>query len=583
MVSFFKRFNTYIKPYAGVLVLAVFTMLCVDIIAYMIPLCIGYITDHIFPFMHTPGMIQKLLIICGVLMLAGIIRGIVSHVMIRSYWHVGEVVVRDLRNGLYEKLQHLDLAFYDQARTGDLMSRVTTDILLIRDFFAFGIEHRLRIILITLTIFVLMLMQEWRLALAVYGLIPFLYLVVVSFSKKMRKAVTKKQKQMGIMTARVQENITGIRIVKAFAMENKEIETFHSENKKMLEREIKMSLLQVDLNSILLLTNGAGSLIILLFGGYLVITSQLTLGVLFAFIAYLGLMGFPINMLAFNTSLINLALGAGDRIWEILQCADQQQINRNTLQIPLRGKIAFRQVSFGYQEHVPVLKDLNFTIQPGEKVALFGLTGAGKSTLISLIPRFYLPGTGRIEIDDRDISDWELGFLRSRIGIVQQETFLFSSSIKENIAFGKPGTSLEEIQRVARLAHIDEFINGLPLGYDTLVGEYGIGLSGGQKQRVAIARTLLQDPALLILDDCTSSLDTITERKIQAQLQELMKGRTTIIIAQRISTLDLAERIIVLDRGTIQDIDTHPGLMKRNKLYRKTYEHQLAHLHNNGY
>jgi ABC-type multidrug transport system fused ATPase/permease subunit len=583
MFSFFKRFKKYIKPYLKILGLAVFAMLLVDMIAYMIPMAIGYLTDHVFPQMHRQGMIRTLLFICGVLALAGFIRGIISHVMIRSYWHVGEVLVRDLRNALYGKLQHLDLAFYDQARTGDLMSRITTDILLIRNFFAFGIEHRIRITLITLTIFVLMLIQEWRLALAVYGLLPLLYLVVVSFSKRMRKAVMDKQKQMGILAARVQENITGIRIVKAFAMENEEIENFSKENKQMLKREVHMSLLQVHLNSILLLTNGVGSLIILLFGGYLVINGQQTLGILFAFISYLALMRFPINMLAFNTSLVNLARGAGDRIGEILECPDQQRINLNTLQIPLQGKIAFRDVSFGYRKNVPVLKDLNFIIEPGEKVALFGLTGAGKSTLISLIPRFYLPTTGRIEIDDRDISDWELGFLRSRIGIVLQETFLFSATIGENIAFGKPGAGLADIKRVARHAQIHEFIKGLPQGYDTMIGEYGIGLSGGQKQRVAIARTLLQNPALLILDDCTSSLDTVTERKIQAQLQGLMKGRTTIIIAQRISTLALAERIIVLDNGTIQDIATHSRLMKRNKLYRKTYEHQLANLHDTGY
>lgn len=560
--------------------LAILAMLFVDIIAYMIPVAIGYLTDHVFPLMHERGMIRTLLSICGLLALAGFLRGMITYAMIRSFWHTGEAVVHDLRNALYGKLQHLDLGFYDQARTGDLMSRITTDILLIRDFFAFGIEHRIRIILITLTIFIIMIIQEWRLALAVYGLIPLLYMVVVSFSKKMRQAVLDKQKQMGILAARVQENITGIRIVKAFAMEDDEITKFAQENRKTQKREMHMSLLQVHLNAILLLANGAGSLIILLFGGYLVINGQQSPGLLFAFIAYLGIIRFPINMLAFNTSLVNQAMGAGDRIREILECPDQQRNNLNTLKASLLGKIAFRDVSFGYRENVPILKNLNFTIEPGEKVALFGLTGAGKSTLISLIPRFYLPTSGRIEIDDRDISDWELGFFRSRIGIVLQETFLFSASIGENIAFGKPGAGFDEIQQAARHAQIHKFIEKLPNGYDTLVGEYGAGLSGGQKQRVAIARTLLQDPALLILDDCTSSLDTVTERKIQTQLQELMKGRTTIIIGQRISTLALAERIIVLDNGTIQDIDSHSRLMKRNKLYRKTYEFQLSQLEN---
>lgn len=470
------------------------------------------------------------------------------------------------------------------------MSRLTTDMQLIRNFFAFGIEHRIRITLITITIFVLMLIQEWRLALAVYVLVPLLYIVVVSFSKRMRQAVVKKQRQMGILAAGVQENITGIRIVKAFAMENEEINKFSLENKRMLKRDITMSMLQVHLGVILLLTNGVGSLIILLYGGYLVVNGQMTPGVLLAFIAYLGIMQFPINMLAFNTSLMNLARGAGDRISEIFNTPERRAPSHQpnpvsgdksepeTLSSSIRGKIAFKGVSFGYRQNVPVLKNLNFTITPGEKVALFGLTGAGKSTLISLIPRFYLPTSGRIEIDDRDITAWDLEFLRSGIGIVLQETFLFSTTIRENIAFGKPGAGLTEIKRAAQHAQIDQFIEGLPGGYDTDIGEYGTGLSGGQKQRVAIARTLLQNPAILILDDCTSSLDTITEKRIQVQLKELMRERTTIIIAQRISALTLADRIIVLDNGTIQDIDSHTGLMKRNTLYRETYQHQLTHL-----
>jgi ATP-binding cassette subfamily B protein len=287
-------------------------------------------------------------------------------------------------------------------------------------------------------------------------------------------------------------------------------------------------------------------------------------------------MAFPIRILAFNTSLISLARGGIRRVQEILDSPDQHRHNTGTCTEPIQGHLRFDSVSFRYESDAPVLQDVSFDVQAGERVALFGLTGAGKSTIISLIPRFYLPDSGAIEIDGRDIRDWNLQHLRAQIGTVLQETFLFSATIRENISFGRSDATFEEIRQAARHAHIHEFIESLPDGYETIVGEYGVGLSGGQKQRVAIARTLLQDPRLLILDDCTSSLDAVTERRIQEQLRQLMEGRTTIIVAQRMSTLRLADRIIVVDRGTVADADSHDKLLQRNALYRNTYALQTA-------
>ncbi|MBN2737061.1 MAG: ABC transporter ATP-binding protein [Spirochaetales bacterium] len=575
MFVLLKFLKNNLKPISWLLIIAIMTMFLVDIIAYMIPIGISYLTDHIYIKIHEPGMFHQLIIVCLVLIFAAFGRGFLAYGMIRCYWSAAETLVRELRNQVYEKLQHLDLAFYDRSRVGDLMSRVTTDIQLIRNFIAFGIEHRVRIIFITVTIFILMFIQEWRLALVVYGLMPLLYLIIIRFSIKMRKAVIEKQEQIGALAARIQENLTGIRIVKAFAMEEKEKIKFMSENYKMKKKEMTMGILQIHLNAILLITNGAGSLLILIYGGYQVIQGTMTLGVLMAFVAYLGLMRFPLSILAFNTSLINLAKGAGVRISEILDSPDQHRFNKGSLEEPINGHIVFKDVCFSYEHDKLILKDLNFTIAPGEKVALFGLTGAGKSTLISLIPRFYLPSSGNIEIDGHPIDKWELSYLRSQIGIVLQETFLFSTTIRENIAFGKPYANQIQIEEAAKNTQIHDFIMSLPDGYDTKIGEYGVGLSGGQRQRVAIARTLLQDPAILILDDCTSSLDALTEQKIQEQLKLLMKGRTTIIIAQRVSTLALAERIIVLQNGMIEDMDSHTGLLKRNQLYRTTYESQM--------
>jgi ATP-binding cassette subfamily B protein len=552
-------------------------MVLIDLFAYSIPLVIGYVTDNVYPEISEPGMLGHLTLIVGGLLVVGVLRGVLIHGMIRAYWYVAESLVRDIRNAVYDKLQHLDLSFYDRARTGDLMSRVTYDIQLIRNFMAFGVEHRLRIILISGTIFVLMLVQDWRLALAVYTILPIFFGVIIHFSRRMNRAVDEKQSQMGRLNARLQENITGIRIVKAFAMEEEEMRRFDAENRRMFEKDLKVGLLQVHLNPILLMTDGVGSLIILLFGGYQVMNGTMSLGVLFAFVAYLGIMGFPIRILAFNTSLISLARGGINRIHEILSSPDQQRHNTGSSTEPIAGHLRFDRVTFCYESDAPVLQNVSFNVAAGERVALFGLTGAGKSTLISLIPRFYLPNEGSIFIDGRDISEWDLQHLRSQIGTVLQETFLFSATIRENIAFGRPEATQEQIVAAAKHAQIHDFIESMPEGYDTIVGEYGVGLSGGQKQRVAIARTILQDPRLLILDDCTSSLDAVTERRIQDQLRELMQGRTTIIVAQRMSTLRLADRIIVIDQGTISDVDSHAALLERNSLYRNTYELQTAY------
>ncbi len=571
MLRILRRLRPYLRTHRSAFVIAVVAMVGFDLLTQAIPLAIGYITDYVYPAIHEPGIMRVLFLVCGAVLVVGLVRGVLIHLMVRNYWRLAESVVRDLRNTLYEKLQHLPLDFYDRARTGDLMSRVTYDIQVIRNFIAFGIEHRIRIILISITVFSLMLYQDWRLALAVFVIVPIFFATVLYFSKKMRTAVLRQQRQMGRLNARIQENLTGIRVVKAFSAEEREKELFERENREMLDKDLGVSLLQVYLNPILLVSDGVGALVILLFGGWQVIQGTMSLGVLLAFVAYMNIMRFPITILALNTSMVTMAEGASTRIQEILDTPDQKRVDLGTRTDPIDGQLTFDHVGFNYHEREAVLEDVSFSVEPGEHVALFGLTGAGKSTLISLIPRFYLPTEGTICIDGKPISEWKLPYLRSQIGTVLQETFLFSATIAENIAFARPDASREDVRQAARHAQIDEFISQLPDGYETLVGEYGVGLSGGQKQRVAIARTILQDPRLLILDDCTSSLDAATERKIQNQLRELMVGRTTIIIAQRVATLALADRIIVLNEGRIADIDSHEELMERNELYRTTY------------
>ncbi|POR01331.1 hypothetical protein AU468_08415 [Alkalispirochaeta sphaeroplastigenens] len=564
----------FLRPYRLHLAGAFGAMFLVDGFAYIVPVIVAYATDHIYPSLGEPAGLRRLAALSGGLLALAFLRGIAVHLMIRAFWFTAEAAVRDLRNSLYHKLQHLETAFYDQARTGDLMSRATWDIQLIRNFIAFGLEHRLRISLISGTIFLLMLFQDWRLALAVYTAIPLFIVAIISYSRRMRHAGAAQQREMGRLNTHIQENITGIRIVKAFALEQEETERFDRQNKRMLQRDLESSLLQACLNPILLITDGAGALIVLALGGYRVISGQMSLGTLLAFITYLSVMAFPLRILAFNTALVNQAASAANRVLQILESPDQNQRNTGQCRRPIEGAISFQGVGFHYQPDTPVLRDVSFQIEPGERVALFGLTGAGKSTLISLIPRFSPPRAGTIRIDGEKIENWDLPYLRSRIGTVLQETFLFSATIRDNIAFARPDASDQEIQQAARYAQIHDFIMTLPRGYQTPVGEYGTGLSGGQRQRIAIARTLLQNPRILILDDCTSSLDAVTERRIQQQLHTLMAGRTTIIIAQRVSSLALADRIIVLDKGTVQAVDSHEALLEQNSLYRTIYEKQ---------
>ena len=397
----------------------------------------------------------------------------------------------------------------------------------------------------------------------------------------MRKAVVEKQIQSGILNAKVQENITGIRVVKAFAMEDSEIAKFDVENERMLQKNLKVTKLQAFLQPFLIFGAYIGIAAILWYGGYRVIVGQMSLGKLISFVFYLSMLNWPFTMLAPNTNQIRQVEGAVKRVTEILfQPEEITSAKNGGIALPhLTGKIEFSAVTFGYHHQetsdgYPIIKDLNLTVLPGEKVAIIGLTGSGKSTLVSLIPRFYDPQKGRILVDGVTLTELDLNWWRQQIGLVLQETFLFSATIADNIAFGKPDATLDAIREAAKAAQIDDYIMTLPERYNTIVGERGVGLSGGQKQRVAIARAILLNPRILILDDSTSSVDVETEREIQAALEKLMLHRTTIIITQRLSTAKLADRVIILDSGEIRAEGTHENLMDHDQLYQELYNIQ---------
>jgi ABC-type multidrug transport system fused ATPase/permease subunit len=577
-----KMLYPYFRPYRWLFWTGFIFMLIQNSLMYVVPWGVGHIWDYVFPVLgKRPDGGWLLVKWCGFLLLAGLLRALFVLPMIYLFWSTGTKVVRDLRNQLYNKLQALPFRFYDRVRVGDLMSRLTLDIELIRNFYAFNIEHRSQIWMYFSIIAGLLVITDWKLALACLGLIPVIIPTVLIFSRKMRAAVAARQIQAGILNAKVQENITGIRVVKAFAMEDSELNKFGLENETMLAKNLNVSKLQAYLQPFLIFCSAIGTAAILWYGGARVIGGQMSLGKLITFVFYLTMLNWPFTMLAPNINQIRQVEGSVNRVIEILNQPEEitSPAGGGKVLPQIRGQIEFERVTFGYGDMVgpdwfPILKDLNLTVMPGEKVAIIGLTGSGKSTLVNLIPRFYDPQIGTIRVDGTDLTQLNVNWWRRQIGLVLQETFLFSATIADNIAFGRPEASPAEVRNAARAAQIDDFIMHLPQKYNTIVGERGVGLSGGQKQRVAIARAILLNPKIFILDDSTSSVDVETEQEIQTALNDLMTDRTTLIITQRLSTAKLADRVIILDSGEIRAQGSHEDLMSQDQFYQELYRIQ---------
>ncbi len=581
-LKIFKKLYPYFRPYRWLFCTGFLLMIVQNSLMYIVPWGVGHIWDNVFPVLgKRPDGGWLLAKWCGFLLFAGLMRALFLFPMIYLFWYTGTKIVRDLRNQLYQKLQTLSFRFYNRVRIGDLMSRLTLDIELIKNFYAYNIEHRSQIYMYYVIVACLLFITDWKLALVCLALSPIIMPTALIFSKKMRRAVVERQIQTGILNAKVQENITGIRVVKAFAMENAEITKFDVENGAMLLKNLNVIKLQAFLQPFLIFGASIGMAAILWYGGFRVIREQMSLGSLISFVFYLTMLNWPFTMLAPNTNQIRQVEGAVKRVTEILNETEDITSPRGGGKVlpGFSGKIQFEGVTFGYQDPeapnwYPIIKELNLTVMPGEKVAIIGLTGSGKSTLVSLIPRFYDPQQGHIRADGSDLTEVNLTWWRKQIGLVLQETFLFSATIADNIAFGKPDANMTEIRKAAKAAQIDDYIMSLPEGYHTIVGERGVGLSGGQKQRVAIARALLLNPKILILDDSTSSVDVETEREIQAALNELMSDRTTIIITQRLSTARLADRVIILESGEIRAQGTHEDLMDQDPFYQELYSIQ---------
>jgi ATP-binding cassette subfamily B protein len=482
----------------------------------------------------------------------------------------------DMRNGLYAKLQRLSFGFYDRHQTGQLMSRATVDLQSVRFFLGYGLifffQHVLTIVGVTTVMFVL----DWRLALAATAITPLIVLVAYRYSSIAHPVLRDVQQKMADVATVAEETIVGVHVVKSFAQEPTEAAKFADRSEAVFGRSVdanRQRALYVPLLSFLPLVAQA---VVLLAGGRMVVNGSLGLGAFITFNVLVVMLVMPLRMLGMWIGQAQRATASGERIFEVMDEPEDVSDRADAVELPEGdGRVRFERVSFGYDERRPVLQEIELELEPGKTVALIGHTGSGKTTLASLVPRFYDVTAGRITIDGLDVRDAKIRSLRREIGIVAQDPFLFSATVRENIAFGRPDATDAQVEEAARLAQADEFIEELPDGYDTVIGERGITLSGGQRQRIAIARALIVDPRILILDDATASVDATTEARIRLGLRAAMRGRTTIIIAHRLSTLALADELVVLDRGRVAARGTHEDLLEHSEVYREIYEHGL--------
>lgn len=513
----------------------------------------------------------------GGLVAVALLRGLFNFT--QSYWSekASQSVAFDVRNDLFDKIQSLSFSYHDRAQTGQLMTRATSDVELVRQFTGQGLFQLLNALIMLVGSAIILLLMNWQLALITLAAMPFMFLILGRFFSRIRPIFEQVQAKLGILNTILQENLAGVRVVKAFAREPYEATRFSEANLDYKSENIAaVKLAMFSFPLVFFISNLAIAAIVWV-GGFQVMAGRLSVGILVAFTTYLAFLMMPILMIGFISSMMARAATSAKRIFEVLDAQNEVAEKPNAQPLPpISGHVIFEKVSFRYiGQDQDVLNGISFTVKPGQTIAILGATGSGKSTIINLLPRFYDVTAGAILVDAHDIRDVTLDSLRSQIGIVLQETTLFSGTIRDNIAYGQPDASEADIIRAAQAAQAQAFILEQPDGYQTHVGERGAGLSGGQKQRLAIARALLVNPKILILDDSTSAVDAETEYAIQQALDHLMAGRTSFVIAQRISTVRNADQILVLDRGKIAALGTHENLLQESELYADIVQSQL--------
>ena len=501
------------------------------------------------------------------------VSGVLSFILRYVNGYFSQKVVYEIRNDAFRSIQRQSLGFFDRIDTGQLMSRATTDTERIGRFLGFQFRMLVQTLFLLVGVVTSMIMIDWELTIASFLVVSLILVNFTLFGKKIRPVISKSREYFANLTSVLWENISGIRVVRAFAMEDYEIKKFQKPNNAYYEAMIKATVLRATFLPLTGLIGGFVTVIVFWLGGIRVIGGRIGVDTLYVFSSYVSMLMRPMAMMGMIWTGYQRMAAAGERVIQIIETEPEVKDKPNAIDLKnVRGHIKFENVYFGYDKDKPILKNINLEVKPGETVALLGPTGSGKSTIIRLLMRFYDVTSGRILIDGHDIRDVKLKSLRKHIGIVSQEIFLFNRTVKENISFGKPDAPMNDIIRAAKIAKAHEFIMKLPNEYDTIIGERGINLSGGQRQRIAIARALLLDPKILILDDSTSSVDVDTEYEIQKALSALLKNRTTLVITQRISTIRNADKIIVMDNGEIIEEGDHETLMTKKGAYYRLYQ-----------
>ena len=539
--------------------------------ALVVPRLLGNTVDEVL----TGGMFSEVVELALLILLVSAARGVFAYGQTYLSEWTGQLVAYDLRNSIFNKLQRLSFSYHDGQQTGDQMSRATADVEALRNFVQGGLLRALNIAILVFGAAGLLFFLNWRLAVIGLLFVPIVAYRSAVVSLSLRQVWTYILRVTGKMTTVMQENLAGSRVVRAFGAQEHEKRKFDVVIKDLAESHLQANRKQVLNSSFIQLMFGVATAGILWFGGMEIVNGRLTPGELTQFIFYLGLIQGPVRMSGMILNNISRAVSAGQRIFEVLDSpspVEDQEGARDAGRV--RGHVRFEDVSFAYGQE-PVLDHVSLESEPGQVVALLGMPGSGKSTVVHLLPRFYDVTSGRITLDGVDIREYTLESLRRNIGIAMQDVFLFSATMADNIAYGRPGTTRDEVERAAKIAQLHDFIVSEPEGYETWIGERGITLSGGQRQRLAIARTVLLDPPVLVLDDSTSSIDASTEHQLRQALEEVMRGRTTFVIAHRLSTVRNADVILVLDEGRIVEQGRHDELIARDGLYRKLYELQL--------
>ena len=568
----FKKLKHFYWPYKKYFIASLFFVLVVTGITVVYPMVLQITIDEVI--MAENYELIPVLSIGFIIIMA--IKGITNFFQQYLGDLFGIKSVYLLRDSLYKKLQRLSFTYYDNARTGDTMSRLTMDVEGFKFFLAAGLKELVRVFFLIGTSLIVMFYYSIPLALLTMAVMPFLIVVVRKFDQKVHPAFRSIRRSLGNLNTRIQENVSGMNTVKSLSKEDFEISRFTVDNKEYQEVNIKTSHIWAKYFPLMELIGNIAMVSLLIFGGYLVIEGDLQLGELVAFFSLVSYIIGPLMHLGFIVNQFSQAKAAGERLLEILEVEETVTDIENTVDIDkLEGHVEFKDVTLRYYEDDDAaLKNINFEVPAGKIIGLIGATGSGKTSITQLMTRFYQPSEGNVYLDGRPTTYYPLSFIRQQIGFVFQEAFLFSTTIKDNIAFGNPQASLDDVIEAAKRAQAHDFIMEMPKGYDTMLGERGMGLSGGQRQRISIARALLIDPSILVLDDATSAVDMETEHRIQRALKEVMKDRTTFIIAHRISSLKHADEILVLDEGKIVERGTHEELLENGGPYQRIYDIQ---------